>query len=218
MSGSIKASAWEKGKKKKKKRRQGGRRPGEPCRCDKLKISAAAHGDAPHGLCSRRAFVSLPAAAAVATRGTFLTRPPALPERSSQCPRHDTRGRLSPRRPQASLAVPRRPSPALPATTRSLAVHDSQPPLRLKILQLLGALAQTRLPHGSETKASGNRQPSCRFTLRPSPGGQLGDTGGEQVRFVFQAEMKGREGTGSPMSCKIRGGFVLFNARPFWPA
>lgn len=151
MSGSIKASASV-------KKRQGGRRPGEPCRCDKLQISTAAHGDAPCGLCSRRGFVSLPSAAAVTTSGTFLTQPLALLEQCSQCPCHDTHSQLSPRWPRASLASPHQPFQLHPLISSSRLAAPSLP----EILQLLSALSQSRFPHGSETKASGNRQPSCR--------------------------------------------------------
>lgn len=163
-------------KKQKTRRRQGGRRPGEPCRCDKLKISAAAHGDAPRGLCRRRAFVSLPAAAAGTACGTSLTRPPASLEPRSRCPRRFSRPAVAP--PSPSVPSPA-PFQLHPLISSSRLAASSLP----EILQLLSALAQIWLPHGSETKASGNRQPSCRRPRsHPRAGSSaMGDTGRVQV-------------------------------------
>lgn len=105
MSGSsIKASVLG-------EKRQGGGQPGEPCRCDKLKISTVAHGDAPRRLCCRRGFLSLLADAAVTTCGTLLTRPPASLEQHSQCPCHGTQPVVAPQAP----SLPRQPLLALPA-------------------------------------------------------------------------------------------------------
>lgn len=106
----IKASTSGKNPQK----RQAGRGPGEPCRCDKLKISTAAHRDALHRLLCRWGFVSLPAAAAaVTTCGTLLTHPPALLEQRSQCPCHDTRPAAAPQPPSLPGRLP--PAPPAPA-------------------------------------------------------------------------------------------------------
>lgn len=186
-------------KKKKKKSRQGGRRPGEPCRCDKLKISPAALGDAPAGCAAAgrlsRCRLPLPSPrVAISDTSSGFARaaqPLPLPRHTAGC------------RPAVPKAAPFHPHPLISSSR----LAASSPP---EILQLLGALAQI-WEHGSGTKASGNRQPGP----QPSPGGQLGRGGIGSVR-VSGLKLK-QEGNWSPMSSKIRGGFVLFNARPFWP-
>lgn len=111
---------------------------------------------------------------------------------------HDTRPAVAPPCPSIPSPAPFHPHPLISSSR----VAASSPP---EILQLFGALAQI-WERGSGTKASGNRQPAP----QPSPGGQL------RERSAFRPKLK-HEGNWSPMSSKIRGGFVLFNARPFWP-
>jgi len=116
---------------------------------------------------------------------------------------------LSPRRPQEPPASPS-------SYARSLVVCDSQAPGCLKSCNYSACW----LGPGSRTVAKqrrvGTGSPAA---ARPAaiPGRAARRPGGN--RFVFQAEIKARrEGTGSPMSCKMGGGFVVFNVRPFWPA
>lgn len=146
------------GEKKKKGREEGGR--GEPCRCDKLKISTAACGDAPRGLCSRRGFCL---AAACRRRHDVVARfrhVLRLRRSSAAGALATAHGRLSPRRPPASLAGPRQPFQLHPLISGSRLAASSLP----EILQLLSALAQTRLPHArtvAEQRRVGTGSPAA---------------------------------------------------------
>lgn len=128
--------------------------PGEPCRCDKLKISAAAHGDAPRAALPRG--VCLAAGCRCRHRvwhssGTSSGLAGAAQPLPS--PRH-TRPAVAPLSSSVSL-------PALfllhPLISSSRLAAPSLP----EILQFLGALAQLWLPHGKETKASGTGSPAA---------------------------------------------------------
>lgn len=128
------------------------------------------HGDAPHGLCCRRGFVSLLlSAAAVTTCGTFLTRPPAFPEQHSPCPCHDTRP-VVPCWPRVFLTGPRQPFQLHPLISGWRLAAFSSP----EILQLLSALARTWLPHGSETKGEWEQAAQLPLALQPSAMGEKG--------------------------------------------
>lgn len=148
LPGVIKASASE----KKEVSAAGG--PGELCRCDKLKISAAAHGDAPRAALPRGVCLSAGCRCrhrvwhSSGTSSGLAGAAQPLPS-----PRHT--------RPAVAPPSPSVPLPALfqlhPLISSSRLAAPSLP----EILQFLGALAQLWLPHGRETKASGTGSPAA---------------------------------------------------------